>query len=178
MTLQEDAVAGAVYSPLELIVPQFADQVTELFVLPVTVAVNCSVVFTLIEPDAGLMATTTVGGGPALTVTFAEAESAPFAMLVAVTVQEDAVEGAVYSPLELIVPQVVDHATEVFVLPVTVAANSSVVSTLIESVAGLTVTATVVGAPWFPALNAIANACIVDELTACVQLNGICEVLV
>lgn len=95
MTLQEDAVAGAVYSPLELIAPQVVDHATEVFVVPVTVALNCRVLFTLIFCDLGLMVTTIVGGGPAATVTLAEAESAAFARLVAVIVHKDAADGAV-----------------------------------------------------------------------------------
>ena len=58
--MQEDVVEGAVYSPLELIVPQVADHATEVFVVPVTVAVNSSVRFTLIDCDLGLIVTTTV----------------------------------------------------------------------------------------------------------------------
>lgn len=114
----------------------------------------------------------------AVTVTLAEAESAAFARLVAVIVHEDAVAGAVYSPLELIVPHVADHVTELFVLPVTVAVNCRAVFSLIDPDAGLMVTTTVAGAPGAPALNAIADACIVDELTACVQLNETCDVFV
>jgi hypothetical protein len=68
-----------------------------------------------------------------------------FATLVAVTLQEDTAAGAVYNPLVVIVPQVVDHATEVFVLPVTVAENCSVVDTDIVAEVGLIVTATTGG---------------------------------
>ncbi len=145
--MQEDAVAGAVYFPLELMVPQVLDHVTAVSVLPVTVEVNCRVVFTFIESDVGLIVTTTVGGGgdPAVTVTLAEAESAAFARLVAVTMQEDAAAGAVYIPLELMVPQVVDHVTAVSVLPVTVEVNCRVVFTFMESDVGLIVTTTVGG---------------------------------
>jgi hypothetical protein len=35
------AALGAVYTPLELIVPPDADQVTAVLVVPVTLAVNC-----------------------------------------------------------------------------------------------------------------------------------------
>jgi hypothetical protein len=58
-------VAGAVYNPDELIVPApvagLIDQVTLVFVLPVTVAVNCCVppAFTFVE--AGETLTDTVG---------------------------------------------------------------------------------------------------------------------
>ena len=145
MTVQEDSVAGALYSPLELIVPQVLDHATVVFVLPVTVAVNCSVAFTSMESDAGLIVITIVGAGDtAPTVTLAEAENAGLAKLVAVTVQEDGVAGAVYSPLKLMVPQVLDQATVVFVLPVTVAVNCSVEFISMEPDAGLMVI-TIVG---------------------------------
>ena len=59
----------------------------------------------------------------AVVITLAEAESAVFATLVDVTLQEDTIAGAVYNPVTPIVPQVADHVTEVFVLPLTVAVN-------------------------------------------------------
>ena len=40
-TVNVPAAAGAVYSPLVEIVPPVVDQVTAVFVVPVTVAVNC-----------------------------------------------------------------------------------------------------------------------------------------
>ena len=167
VTMQEDAAAGAVYIPLELMVPQVVDHVTAVSVLPVTVEVNCRVVFTFMESDVGLIVTTTVGGGdPAITVILAEAESAAFATLVAVTMQEDAAAGAVYIPLELMVPQVVDHVTAVSVLPVTVEVNCRVVFTFMESDVGLIVTTTVGGGPVVPDSNAIASACIYEPVSA------------
>jgi len=76
-------------------------------------------------------------------VTFAEAEAVVLATLAAVTIQEDvAAAGAVNIPLPLIVPQVLDHVTAVFVAPVTVAVNFRVASTAIESVVGLMATET------------------------------------
>ena len=120
------------------------------------------------EPDAGLIVINTVGGGASPTVTFAEAKSVVSAKLVAVTVQEDALAGAVYSPVEMMDPQVADHITAVFVLPVTVAVNCSVVSTLMESDSGLMVIPALGGGgggPVVPALKAIAKAWMVDELS-------------
>ena len=76
----------------------------------------------------------------AVTVTLAEADTAVFAALVAVTMQEDIVAGAVYNPLVVIVPQLADHVTEVFVLPVTVALNCSVADTAMDAEVGLIVT--------------------------------------
>jgi len=151
-----------------LIEPQVLDHTTVVLALPITVAVNCSVEFTLMEPDAGLIVINTVGGGASPTVTFAEAKSVVSAKLVAVTVQEDALAGAVYSPVEMMDPQVADHITAVFVLPVTVAVNCSVVSTLMESDSGLMVIPALGGGgggPVVPALKAIAKAWMVDELS-------------
>ena len=77
-------MAGAVYSPLLDTVPPLDDQVTDVFVLPVTVAVNCCVPPVCSEADVGLMLTAT-GGGGAVTLTAAEADFAVSATLVAVT---------------------------------------------------------------------------------------------
>ena len=77
-------MAGAVYSPLLDTVPPVADQVTDVFVLPVTVAVNCCVPPVCSEADVGLTLTTT-GGGGAMTVTLAEADFLVSATLVALT---------------------------------------------------------------------------------------------
>jgi len=60
------------------------DQVTVLFVVPVTTAENCSVAFVLIEVDVGLTVTVTLTAGTT-TVTFADADTAVLATLVAVT---------------------------------------------------------------------------------------------
>ena len=66
------------------IVPPVADQVTAVFVLPVTVAVNCCVPPVCSDADVGLMLTAT--GGGAVTLTLAEADFVLSAALVAVTV--------------------------------------------------------------------------------------------
>ena len=66
------------------IVPPVADQMTAVFVLPLTVAVNCCVPPVCSEAEVGLMLTAT-GGGGAVTVTVAEADFVLSATLVAVT---------------------------------------------------------------------------------------------
>ena len=63
-----------------LIVPAVADQLTDVLVLPVTVAVNCWVVPVWTEAEVGLMLTAT-----RVTDTVAEADFVVSATLVAVT---------------------------------------------------------------------------------------------
>jgi hypothetical protein len=100
-------------------------------VVPVTVAVNCLVVFTARLAEVGLMLTTTFG----TTVTVALADLVRSDLLVAVTVCVPGVEGAVYSPLPEMVPVVefpdltpsTDQVTAFFEVPVTVAVNCFVV---------------------------------------------------
>ena len=62
-------------------VPPVADQVTAVFVVPLTVAVNCCAPPVCSDAEAGAMETAT----GALTVTAAEADLVVSAMLVAVT---------------------------------------------------------------------------------------------
>ena len=77
--------------------PPVVDHVTALLLLPVTVAVNCCVPPVGSDAEVGLMLTATTGGGGggAETVTVAEADLLVSAALVAVTVSEPAVFGAV-----------------------------------------------------------------------------------
>jgi hypothetical protein len=96
-----------------------ADQVTLVLLVPVTVAVNCWVPPVARDADLGDTEITT----GAETVTVAEADWVVSAALVAVTVYDPAVEGALYNPVEEIVPPVADQVTALFVLPVTVALN-------------------------------------------------------
>jgi hypothetical protein len=119
-----------------LTVPPVADQVTAVFVVPVTVAVNCCVPPVSNEAEVGLIVTAT-----AVTVTVAEADLVVSAALVAVTVYVPAVLGAVYRPLVLTVPPVADQVTAVFALPVTVAVNCCVPPVWTEADVGLTLTA-------------------------------------
>ncbi len=67
------------------------DHVTEVLVLPFTVAVNCCVALVTTVADVGLMLTLT----PDVTVTVALAFFVESALLVAVTVWEPALAGAV-----------------------------------------------------------------------------------
>ena len=62
-------------------VPPLADQLTEVSVVPLTVAVNCSVPLIAIQAEVGEMVMLTAG-----TVTVAEAAIDVLAELVAVTV--------------------------------------------------------------------------------------------
>jgi hypothetical protein len=73
-----------VYKPLELIVPDVADQVTAVLEVPETVAVSCSWAPPWTDVFAGEMAMATVC--VALTTTTAEACFEESALLTAVTV--------------------------------------------------------------------------------------------
>ena len=65
-------------------VPPVADQVTAVFVLPVTVAMNCCVPPVCSDAEVGLMLTATTGDA-AVTVTVADADFVVSATLVALT---------------------------------------------------------------------------------------------
>jgi hypothetical protein len=78
------AVEGAVYRPAPEILPPVADQLTAVFLVPPTVAVNCCV--PPVESEAALGETETVTVAGAVTVTVAEADFVLSATLVAVTV--------------------------------------------------------------------------------------------
>jgi hypothetical protein len=84
-------VAGAVYNPEVETVPPVADQVTDVLLEPVTVAVNCCVPPVESEADVGLIVTPT----GAVTVIVADAVFVVSATLFAVTVYVPAVAGAV-----------------------------------------------------------------------------------
>jgi hypothetical protein len=98
VTVCEPAAVGAVYWPETEMVPvavappttPSTDQVTFGLVDPVTVAVNCLVVLTVTFAVVGLMLTATV-----VTVTAELALFVLSALLVAVTVCEPVVDGAV-----------------------------------------------------------------------------------
>jgi hypothetical protein len=145
----EVMLEGAVYRPAVDIVPTFgvSDQVTAVFVVPLTVAVNCRVWELVKVALAGLTDTETPPAG-GLSVTVAVPVFVVSAALVAVTVTvcvEVMLEGAVYRPAAEIVPTfgVSDHVTAVFVVPVTVAVNCCVWELDRVAVAGLTDTPTV-----------------------------------
>ncbi len=78
------AVVGAVNRPAVETVPPVADHVTAVFVVPVTVAVNCCVAPVITDALLGLIATATTGA--VVTVTVAEADFAVSATLIALTV--------------------------------------------------------------------------------------------
>jgi hypothetical protein len=73
-----------VYRPPVVIEPLVAVQVTAVFELPLTLALNCCVPPVDSEAEAGVMETATTCG--ALTFTVAEADLVESAALVAVTV--------------------------------------------------------------------------------------------
>jgi hypothetical protein len=94
VTVYVPEVLGAVYKPELDTLPPVALQVTLMFVLPVTVAVNCCVEFGRREDDVGLIATVTAAG-LAETVIEATADCELSATLVAVSVYVPAELGAV-----------------------------------------------------------------------------------
>jgi hypothetical protein len=121
-----ETVAGAVYNPVAEMLPRagLSNQVTAEFPEPVTVAVNCWVWPAVILADVGLTVTPTEGAK----VTTALAVLLASAALAAVTVTElvpEIVDGAVYRPLEEIVPTagLNDQVTLVLVLQETMAEN-------------------------------------------------------
>lgn len=136
VTAPAGTAAGAVYKPLLLIVPTVAlplvrlltCQVTAVLALPVTVAVNCWVcpVGTLVK--VGETLTATVCGAP-VTVTVAVVERSLLISHTAriVTGAAGAAAGALYNPLDVIVPLLLPpftyQYTFVLVVPVTVAVN-------------------------------------------------------
>ncbi len=85
VTVYVPAVLGAVYNPLLLMLPPLALHVTAVFVVPLTLAVNCCVPPVVTDAETGEMLTLTVAAG-ALTVTVALADLLLSATLVAVTV--------------------------------------------------------------------------------------------
>jgi hypothetical protein len=90
----EGSVVGAVYKPVEEIVPALALHVTDVFTVPLTVAVNCWVCATGANALVGERVTETTG----TTVTAAWADLVVSATLTAVTVTlppEATAEGAV-----------------------------------------------------------------------------------
>jgi hypothetical protein len=152
--------AGAVYRPVESIVPTvplppatpFTVQVTALLLLPVTetVGVNCWVAPAAKVALVGLIVMVTAG---AVRVTVATATIVVSAWEVAVTATVVVVGntfGAVYKPVELTVPMIASppfspftfHVTAVFVEPVTVVVNCWVAPPATLAVVGVMVMAT------------------------------------
>lgn len=110
-----------------------------MLTVPDTVAVNCCVPPVRMEAVAGEMLTAFTTG--TVTVTLADADLVLSALLVAVTVSETAVAGAVYSPAAVIAPEAAFHVTDLSVtVPDTVAVNCCVPLVKMEAVAGETLT--------------------------------------
>lgn len=112
---------GAVYRPVVLIVPHdepmqptpLSPHVTDVLLDPVTVAVNCCFAPAPTAGSLGETLTLMEPGDPIVTV--AEPDTAPFMSEVAVTVTVfglGAVPGAVYSPPEVMDPQVMPPQPE------------------------------------------------------------------
>ena len=141
------AVAGAVYRPVELIVPHAApvQPAPETLQFTPMLAVNCWVAPV---SSVALVGLTSTGGS---IVTEAEPDLVGSDTLVAVTVTvAGAVAGAVYRPVELIVPHAAPvqpapetlQDTAVFVVPATVAVNCCLAPVTSVTGVGLTPTAT------------------------------------
>lgn len=114
------AVAGAVKSPDELIVPAVDDHVTVELKLPVpsTVALHCEVELVPMVDGAHVAATEVIVDAAACTVTDAVADLVVSCVLVAVMVTDPAVAGAANSPAVLMAPAAADHVTAELKLPV------------------------------------------------------------
>ena len=112
-TATEDALAGAVKAPLELIVPLLADQVTTELKLPVpeTTAWHCEDPLVLILDGSHVTFTAVMLEGEGCTMMDVLLDLLASCVLVAVTVTEPAVPGAVNSPLESMEPLLADHVT-------------------------------------------------------------------
>ena len=123
--------------------PRCAIQVTDLLLaVPWTAAENCNVPSVVADGEAGEIDTElTPEADDALTVTMAEADLVVSATLVAVTVAVPAADGAVYTPAEVIVPDVAAQVTAEFVVvPCTVAANGMLPLGVAVAEAGLMLT--------------------------------------
>lgn len=118
--------AGAVHRPVLEMLPAVVDHKTAVLLVPLTAAANCWVAPELTVALVGFTLTVilvlVVAG---LTVMVADARDVGEATLVAVTVAEvvTVVAAAVNKPVLEIDPPVVDHETEVLVVPLTVAVN-------------------------------------------------------
>jgi hypothetical protein len=123
VTLVLLVTAGAVNMPLLETLPDVADHVTAVLLVPCTAALNCWV-----PPDVravlpGETTTLTAVDTEGLTVTIALAFLVVSAVLVAVTVTFVVLEtlGAVKYPPSLILPAVTDQITDVELVPETIA---------------------------------------------------------
>ena len=123
VTVVDDVTVGAVNMPLLDIVPMLADQVTLVFEVLLTVAVNCWVPADSTVVEFGETVTLTAAGG--LMVSEEWADLVVSATLVAVTVAlvDEVTLGAVNSPLLEMVPPLAVQVTAVFEVLLTVAVN-------------------------------------------------------
>lgn len=129
-----------------MIVPDTAFQVTAVFDVPVTMAVNCCVAPVCTEIELGETVTPIgAGGAVVVTVTVAVPDFVVSATLVAVTVTVPAEAGAVNNPEALIDPAEACQVTAVFDVPVIVAVNCCVPPVCTETELGETVALTVGG---------------------------------
>ena len=108
---------------------------TAVFVLLLTVAVNCCVPPGASVADVGEMVTETTG--TAVTVTVAVADFVLSARLVTVTVQVPGVDGAVYNPVRETVPQLAVQPTPTLVVLLTTSVNCCVALTTKDTEVGL-----------------------------------------
>src|SRR6185503_754806 len=118
-------------------------QVTDVSLLPVTVALNC---WTCPRNMLAVVGATLTATGCRITVAFADLVKSAWLVAVTVTVcVAGIVVGAVYRPLAEIDPTllgVIDQVTAVLPVPVTVALNCCVWEANALAVAGVTFTAT------------------------------------
>jgi hypothetical protein len=119
----DDVTLGAVNKPLPVIVPPLAAQVTPVFEVLLTLAVNCCVPADNTLVEFGETVTLTLADG--FTVTDAWADLVLSATLVAVMVAvvDELTLGAVNTPSPEIVPPLALQLTPVFEVLLTVAAN-------------------------------------------------------
>jgi len=112
VTEVEGTVAGAVYMPVEVIVPTvelpptvpFTIQPTAVLLVPETEALNCFDCPTCTLALVGEIDTDTLSGGSTETTALADADVCTTLCAVMVMVPDGAVIGAVYEPDEEIIP--------------------------------------------------------------------------
>jgi hypothetical protein len=136
---------GAVNMPPLETLPEVADHITAVLLVPFTAALNCCVPPDVRAALPGETTTLTVVGAEGLTVTLALAFLVVSAALVAVTVTLVLLEtaGAVNMPLQQTLPEVADHMTDVLLVPCTTALKCWVPPDVRTTLPGETTTLTV-----------------------------------
>jgi hypothetical protein len=158
-----------------VVLPPFTpstDHCTPVFVVPVTVAVNCWVAFAITLAETGLMLSATP---ETVIVTAALAILLESTLLVTVTICEPAVAGAVYVPLVETVPATAlppvtpstDHCTPVLAVPVTIAMNCFAVFADTLAEVGVILTATAVAVTVTAALAIVVESALLVAVTVC-----------